>query len=608
MAAKGAMGKLSHGFERLFRVKERGSTIAGEVRAGCVLFMVSAYILFLNPLILSGGSSGSNTGMPADNVVAATAISTGIATAFMGVVGNYPWVVSVQLGTNAYFVLNLIKPFKPCGAHSFFNGNDTVTAGLPCTCGPVQPDGSQIINDVGTAANPGKYYGTTNACIGSEVAFEKALAATFLEGLVFLLICVTGMRSRILKLFPRTVLMAGACGIGVFISFVGIKDMGVIVAAPYPTLLKLADSLPYAPGGWGSTTYNSGVGFNDCVMYFGGPPYSAYCPWLAIGGLIFTGILVLWNINGALIMGIFFTLFISWIKFPERINAGGLVPNKGVALPNLDTTAFAISFAWAGQVGTLIGGFITFLYLDFIGSCITFVSLGSMSGIIDKDGNIPRSNMAFVADGMGSTIGGLLGTSALTCYVESAAAVREGGRTGLTALVCAAFFFLSLFLSPIFSVIPDLSNGPILFIIGILIFMEGILEINWLDITDAAPAFVTILMMPFTNNIAYGFIGGIGAYLICKFFTYKLHPWQKTWPGYALHTRWTAPKSAQIHIPGWTDDLVKCPPKVGFPMLGGGGVGVGTGVIAAQVARDNEAAAANETATEKLDDDPSAKK
>jgi AGZA family xanthine/uracil permease-like MFS transporter len=561
--------------------------------------MVSAYILFLNPLILSGASAGANTGMPSNSVVAATAISTGVATAFMGFVGNYPWVVSVQLGTNTYFVLNLIKPFEPCGYHSFLQGNDSTTANTPCTC-TKQPDGSFLVDQIGTAADPGPLYGTTNSCIGSAIPYEKALAATFLEGIVFLIICFTGMRSRLIKIFPRTVLMAGACGIGVFIAFVGVKDMGIIVSAPYPTLLKLASSVPYAPGGWGSTTYTSGVGFNACVIYLAGPPYSVVCNWLSIGGLIFTGILVLWNCNGALIIGILFVLFIGWIKFPHHLDNGGLVPNKGVAAPTLAGTAGSLSFHWKPNFGTIFGGFITFLYLDFIGSCITFVSMGTMCGIVNVDGDIPKSNRAFIADGAGSTLGGLLGSSALTTYVESAAAVREGGRTGLTAVVCSCFFFASMFLAPIFSTIPNIATGPILTIIGILIFMESILEINWLDLTEAAPAFMTIIGMPFTSNIAYGFIGGFITWFVTKFFTYQMHPLQQKWPGYALYKRMSAPKSMQIHIPGWTDNPEICPPKVAskFPQTFiSGGIGVGgLGHIAAKLP-DTESEASLEEAT-----------
>ncbi|KAK9830128.1 hypothetical protein WJX72_009909 [[Myrmecia] bisecta] len=539
--------------EDFFHIRSRGSSWPQELRAGLVLFMTSAYILFLNPLILSGASAGTNTGMPAEDVVLATAISTGVATLSMGLVAGYPWVVSVQLGTNTYFVNNVLQPFLPCGHHSYFTqGVNNVTglvdicAGDPCTCS----DDGQSVLQVGTAADPGPCYGTQQSCLGTKIPFEQALSATFLEGLVFLLICFTGMRSRLLKLLPKTVLMAGACGIGIFIAFVGLRDMGVIVAAPYPTLTKLASTLPYGPDGWGSSQFTSGVTFNSCVMYFDGPPFSVFCPWLSIGGLVFTGILLLWNINGAFIFGILFTMFISWIKFPDKVGSGGLVPPKGADIPHFSATAGSLSFHWAGNTGKLIEAFITFLYLDFIGSSITFVSMGAMCGILDDDGSMPHANSAFIADGLGSTMGGLLGSSALTTYVESAAAVREGGRTGVTACVCAILFFLSVFLYPIFSNIPSIATGPILVLIGVLIFMSAVFEINWEDLTDAGPAFITIIIMPTTNNIAYGCIAGFIAYWITKFVTYQLHPSQQKWPGYALYKRWTVTRSMHILMDG----------------------------------------------------------
>ncbi|KAG2495504.1 hypothetical protein HYH03_006448 [Edaphochlamys debaryana] len=258
-------------------------------------------------------------------------------------------------------------------------------------------------------------------------------------------------------------------------------------------------------------------------------------------------------------MGIFFTMFISWMKFPEKLSTGnGLVPDKVAYAPKFTATAGSLDFAWGDQTGKLIEAFITFLYLDFIGSCITFVAMGEMCGILDEKGNMPRSNMAFIADGFGTTLGGLLGSSALTTYVESASAVREGGRTGITALVCSLFFFAACFLSPLFSTIPAIATGPILALVGVLIFMPAILEINWHDITDAIPAFLTILGMPFTHNIAYGIIGGLMAHVIIKFFTYQLFDCQRNWPGAALYRSWATldvTKAMFCRMPGWNVDI-----------------------------------------------------
>lgn len=277
------------------------------------------------------------------------------------------------------------------------------------------------------------------------------------------------------------------------------------------------------------------------------------CPWLSLAGLTFTGILTVFMINGSLLMGkflckgfmkssynssfsisgIFFVTFISWAKFSDT------APDFK-SVPQFHDSAFSLDFAWGGQTGKLIEATITFLYLDFIGACITFYSLGNMMDILDPNtGIIPNSNKAFAADAIATMAGGLLGTSCLTTYVESAAAVKEGGRTGFTAIICSILFFSMCLLSPIFAgPIPDIATGPILVIIGVLIFNDAVVEIDWRDLSEAMPAFVTMIIQPFTNNIAYGAIAGIGTFIILKGVTYKLHPWQKSWPGYQTVTNW----------------------------------------------------------------------
>ncbi|KAI8469218.1 MAG: xanthine/uracil/vitamin C permease [Monoraphidium minutum] len=529
--------------ERIFRVHERGSTWLGEFRAGCVLFMTSAYILFLNPLLLG------STGMPKKDIVLATAISTAVATTVMGGVANYPWVVSVQLGTNSLFA-NIVGT-KPFGYHASMVGPDKDCM-LPCMGVPSSRTNATLIPDV--IANGLCPRSTPNKCIGTALPYEQVLAATFLEGLVFLIICITGLRKVFLNAFPKTVLYAGAAGIGVFITFVGLRGCGFITAAPYPTYLALNTAWPFTldAGGFGKAGFESGVGFNSCVMWFNGPPFGPICPWLALGGLIFTAILLVWNISGAFIAGIFFTMFISWIKFPARQSAGGLVPDRVVDIAYFTETAFSLDFNWGANTPTLVGAFVTFLYLDFIGSAITFVSLGKMAGVVNPRGNMPRANLAFLADGFGSTLGGLLGTSALTTYVESAAAMREGGRTGFTAVVCALWFVLSIVLWPLFSSIPDIATSPVLCLIGAIIFMESITQIDWSDVTEAIPSFTTVVCMFSTNNIAYGVIAGLGMYVILKLVTFKLLDAQARCTRVTgFYARMTRSNPMFMRIPGW---------------------------------------------------------
>eukprot|EP00897_Mesotaenium_endlicherianum_P005733 jgi/Mesen1/5188/ME000258S04286 len=472
-----------------FQIKARGSTIMTELRAGITLFITSAYILALNPAILSGG------GMNKEDVLLATAISTGVATGIMGLLANYPWVVSVQLGTNVFFVYNVIKPSS--------NDANCLKLGQPIPPTPA-----------GALKGPG--------CFDVEVPYQKVLAATFVEGVIFLIIAVVGARSYLMGFFPKVVLMAGACGIGLFIAFVGIRSMGVTVANLPPNLIQ----------------FNS-KRFLYCNYDWNGSGAIA-CPWLSLAGLVVTGVLTVYMINGSLLIGIFFVTFISWARFTETKPSFDHVPK-------FHDSPGSLSFKWGSQTGKLIGAAVTFLYLDFIGSCITFYSMGTMMDIIDDEtGTVPNTNKAFVADAVGTMLGGLLGSSCLTTYVESAAAVKEGGRTGLTATVCALCFFSMCFLSPIFAgPIPDIATGPVLVIIGVLIFNDAVVEIDWRDLTEAIPAFITMIVQPFTNNIAYGAIAGIGAFIILKGVTFKLFAWQQQLPGYAACTAWLEKQNAK---------------------------------------------------------------
>ncbi|KAL4858275.1 Adenine/guanine permease AZG1 [Chlorella vulgaris] len=548
-------------FEWQFRINERGSSVLRETRAGVVLFLVSVFSVLLNPVILSGAASGYNTGMPPTDVALATAISSGTGTLIMAFLGNYPWVLGVQLGTNNYFVDSVIGQ-KVCGYNAFFTPSNSVCAGQPCTC-TEQADGTFTVDQMGTAADPGECWDPSvlaqDSCLGSEVPYQAALSATFLEGLVFLIICITGLRSVIMRWIPRCILIAGACGIGIFIMFVGWKGMGVVVADKYPNLVRLNTEVQYDVTGWGSAAVHSGIGFNSCVMLLTAPPYGPVCPWLSVGGLVFTAILMLWNVPGAFLAGCLFTTFISWGVFPETVSNGGLVPDKVAYAPKFTETAGALSFHWSPNVGRVVGAFVTFLYLDFIGSAITFCSLGQMAGILDEHGNIPRANLAFIADAIASMMGGLLGSSAIVCYVESSAGMREGGRTGFAALVCAILFFLASFLSPLFGQIPSIATSPILVLVGVLIFASSVPDINWDDYTDVIPVLVTTTIMPFTSNIAYGIIGGIGAYMVCKLSTYQLLTWerfapwtdQRRWIGVNKYKSMSSTFSLFMPYPGW---------------------------------------------------------
>lgn len=191
------------------------------------------------------------------------------------------------------FSLQVLKPYYPCGAHSTLTGADSNCSRVPCQCtGDLTNPAAYTLTDPTSPATCAT--DTTNVCLGTEIPFEQALAATLIEGLIFLAICVCGLRHYILKLIPKQILLAGACGIGVFIAFVGFKDSGFITQATYPTLVRLNLKNQYLGGPVINITYNQGPAWNDCVLYFDGPPFGCSCPWLALGGLIFTGLLMCW--------------------------------------------------------------------------------------------------------------------------------------------------------------------------------------------------------------------------------------------------------------------------------------------------------------------------
>lgn len=311
--------------------------------------------------------------------------------------------------------------------------------------------------------------------------WQFALTAVFLEGIIFIILTVFNIREAIINCIPNNIRKAISVGIGLFIAFIGLVNAGVIEAGG--AILQLGNvKSPKA--------------------------------LLALIGLVVTGILLTKKVKGALLFGIIISAIIG---IPMGVTS---LPEGIVSLPpSLKPVMFKFDWTNVFSVDMFIVLF-TFLFVDMFDTVGTLVGVSTKAGMIDEKGNIPRAKQALFADAIGTTLGACLGTSTVTTYVESAAGVAEGGRTGLTSLTTAFMFFIALFLSPLFIAIPGAATAPALILVG-LFMMSPIKEINLEDYTEAIPAFLTIIMMPLAYSIADGIAFGMLSYIALKALTGK---------------------------------------------------------------------------------------
>ncbi|MCT4615562.1 MAG: NCS2 family permease [Marinifilaceae bacterium] len=407
--------------DKFFKVSENGSTIRTEIFAGITTFMTMAYILAVNPGILSVA------GMDKNAVFTATAISAVIATLFMAFVAKLPFALAPGMGLNAFFAYTVVSKMG--------------------------------------------------------YSWEFALTAVFLEGIIFLLLTAFNIRELIVNAMPLNLKHAVSAGIGLFIAFIGLQKAGV-VTDDNAVLVTLGDM-------------------------------SSPSVIVALCGVIVTGILLIKKVKGALLIGIFLTtvagLFTGLTAIPEQ----GLVATP----PSIEPIFFKFDFDSIFSVDMLIVLF-TFLFIDMFDTVGTLVGVCTKANMLSPEGKVPRVKQALFADAVGTTFGSILGTSTVTTYVESASGVSEGGRTGLTALTVAGMFFLALFFSPLFGMIPKAATAPALILVG-LFMLTPILKVDFDDFSESIPAFFTIIMMPLTYSIAEGIVFGILAFVLLKAATGK---------------------------------------------------------------------------------------
>ena len=430
--------------EKFFHLKENHTDVKTEVMAGITTFMTMAYILAVNPNILSAA------GMDAKAVLIATSLAAFVGTMLMAFLANYPFALAPGMGLNAYFAYTVV--------------------------------------------------------LSMGYSWQMALLAVFVEGIVFIVLSLTNVREAIFNAIPLTLKSAVSVGIGLFVAFVGLQNAKLIVNSD-STLLTYQHFK-------GETFHSVGIG-----------------ALLTLVGVLLIAVMLIKNVKGAILYGIILT----WVLGIICELTGIYVPDAEAGMYSVIPTAF-VSFDFSslgntfGQVFNLdftnfnIGNFIVvmfaFLFVDLFDTLGTLIGVASKADMLDEEGKLPRIKGALLADAIATSAGAVLGTSTTTTYVESASGVTEGGRTGMTAATTAVLFLLASIFSPLFLTIPSFATAPALIVVGFYM-MGAVVKINFDDMTDAIPAFLTILVMPLAYSISEGIAIGVVSWTLINLLSGK---------------------------------------------------------------------------------------
>lgn len=420
--------------ERFFQLKEHETNVKTEVIAGITTFLAMAYILAVNPSILGNV-------MDANGVFVATALASALATFLMAFLANYPIALSAGLGLNAYFA------FTVC------------------------------LSELKDVPDP----------------WTIALTAVFVEGVIFILMSFFKFREAIVNGIPQNLKYGITAGIGLFITIIGMKGAGIVIADE-STLLGLGS--------------------------FATPEVV-----LCLIGLILIVVLQHYQITGAIMIGILGTWALGMIaQLTGWYDGLSLFPSfaDGLHLDGIKNTAFHLNFGWAGKhLIQFIAIVFSFLFVDLFDTVGTVVGVADKAGLLNKDGTLPRAGQVLMSDAVGTTVGALLGTSTVTSFVESSAGVAAGGRTGLTSATTGTMFLLALFLAPIFLAIPTFATSAALIYVGMLM-MSSVTKMKFDgDAADAIGGFLAIAAMPLTYSIANGIMFGVMSWVLVKVFCGK---------------------------------------------------------------------------------------
>ena len=431
-------------FEKFFKLKENGTDVKTEVIAGLTTFMTMAYILAVNPNILSVA------GMDKQALLIATALAAFVGTVLMALLANYPFALAPGLGLNAYFA------YTVCGTMGYH--------------------------------------------------WTIALAAVFVEGIIFIILSVTSVREAIFNAIPMTLKSAVSVGIGLFVAFIGLQDAKLIVNSD-STLVTYQTFK-------GETFHSVGVG-----------------AILALVGVFITAILLIKNVKGGILIGIIATWVLGMIceacgiYVPDP--AAGMYSTIPSSIVSFDFTPFKETFGAVFRADfhsiklvDFIVVMFAFLFVDMFDTIGTLIGVSSKADMLDENGKLPRIKPALLSDAIATCVGAVFGTSTTTTFVESASGVTAGGRTGLTSIVTAVLFLLSIVFSPLFLTIPSFAIAPALIIVGFYM-MGAVAKINFEDMSDAIPAFLCIVAMPLAYSISEGISVGVISWTLVNLVTGK---------------------------------------------------------------------------------------
>ncbi len=429
--------------EKLFHLKENRTDVRTEVMAGVTTFMTMAYILAVNPNILSA------SGMDSGAVLIATALASFIGCVLMALLSNYPFALAPGLGLNAYFAYT-------------------------------------VVGQMG-------------------YSWQIALLAVFVEGLIFILLSVTNVREAIFNAIPLTLKSAVSAGIGLFVAFIGLQNAHVVVDSD--TLVTMQD--------FSENFHSVGMG-----------------AILALIGVLITAILLIRRVKG----GILFGILITWVLgivcelvglYQPNPEAGmySVIPSAVIsfdfsAIGSTFGQVFAADFSQLKYAAEFVVVVFAFLFVDIFDTLGTLIGVSSKADMLDEQGRLPRIKGALLADAIATSAGAVLGTSTTTTFVESAAGVTEGGRTGLTAIITGLLFLLSLIFSPLFLTIPSFATAPALIIVGFYM-IASVARIDWENMLEAIPAFLCVVAMPLCYSISEGISFGIISWVVLHLCTGK---------------------------------------------------------------------------------------
>lgn len=420
--------------EKFFKLKENNTNVRTEVVAGITTFMTMAYILAVNPSILSA------SGMDSQAILMATALAGFIGTLIMALLANYPFALAPGLGLNAYFA------YTVCGEMGY--------------------------------------------------SWQIALLAVFVEGLIFIVLSVTNIREAIFNAIPFQLKKGVSVGIGLFVAFIGLQGANLVVdSATLVTVVDFRENF-------------STVGIGAI---------------LAVIGLFVVSILYIKKVKGSILIGI----VVTWVL-------GMLCQAAGIYKVDIDAGFYSLYPAWSdfnlGAIGKTFGQcfninfadikivefiviLLAFLFVDMFDTLGTLIGVANKADMLDEEGRLPKIKQALLADAVATSAGAVLGTSTTTTFVESSAGVAEGGRTGLSSVVTALLFLLSVFLAPVFIAIPGFATAPALIFVGFLM-VSAVIEIDFNDLTESIPAYLCLLAMPLMYSISEGIAIGVISYVI----------------------------------------------------------------------------------------------